>query len=97
VETTSWQQPTATIKSQKPVEWQVATKSHSSYQADGPLVLVRLPEGLIQREAAYAFINELKSWNIKHLLMGSLRSLNEALNKALKQYRQLDHQCSCRG
>jgi hypothetical protein len=54
-----------------------------------------LPEEFIQREAAYAFINGLMGWNMKHLLMGSYRSLNEALNQALKLYRQLGHQYSC--
>jgi hypothetical protein len=39
----------------------------------------------IQREAVHAFIDEVREWEEKqHLLMGGNRSLNEALNQALK-------------
>jgi hypothetical protein len=47
--------------------------------------LVTLREDVIQREAVYVFVNRVKDWDIKqHLLMGGERSLNEALNQALK-------------
>jgi hypothetical protein len=46
--------------------------------------LVRLPEDFIQRQV-YTSVNGLKDWDMKqHLLMGSERSFNEALNQALK-------------
>jgi hypothetical protein len=48
-------------------------------------VLVGLPIGYIQTEAAHAFIDGVRDREVKqHLLMGSDRTLNEALNQALK-------------
>jgi hypothetical protein len=48
-------------------------------------VLVGLPIGYIQTEAAHAFINGIRDREVKqHLLMGGDRTLNEALNQALK-------------
>jgi hypothetical protein len=47
--------------------------------------LVRLPVGFIQREAAHAFIDGVWDRKVKqHLLMGGDRTLNEALNQAVK-------------
>jgi hypothetical protein len=47
--------------------------------------LVGLPEGHIQTEAAHAFIDGIRSREVKqHLLMGGACTLVEALNQALK-------------
>jgi hypothetical protein len=47
--------------------------------------LVGLPEGHIQTEAAHAFIDGIRDREVKqHLLMGGDRTLNEALNQAVK-------------
>jgi hypothetical protein len=47
--------------------------------------LVGLPVGYIQTEAAHAFIDGIRDREVKqHLLMGGGRTLNEALNHALK-------------
>jgi hypothetical protein len=47
--------------------------------------LVGLPVGFIQTEAANAFIDGVRDREVKqHLLMGGDRTLNEALNQALK-------------
>jgi hypothetical protein len=46
---------------------------------------VGLPQDFIQREAACSFVDGVKDWDVKqHLLSGGERSLNEALNQALK-------------
>jgi hypothetical protein len=46
--------------------------------------LVGLPEYFIQREGAYAFVNEEKGRDVKQrLLMGAEVSLNEVFNQAL--------------
>jgi hypothetical protein len=45
---------------------------------------VGLPEGHIQTEAAHAFIDEIRDWEVKqYLLMGGDRTLNDALNRDL--------------
>jgi hypothetical protein len=47
--------------------------------------LVGLPVGYIQTEAAHSFIDGVRDREVKqHLLLGGDRSLNEALNQALK-------------
>jgi hypothetical protein len=47
--------------------------------------LVGLPEGHIQTEAAHAIIDGIRDREVKqHLLMGGDRTLNEALNQAVK-------------
>ena len=46
---------------------------------------VGLPVTFIQTEAAHSFIDSVPDWEVKqHLLMGGDRTLNEALNQALK-------------
>jgi len=46
---------------------------------------VGLPVTFIQTEAAHSFINGMWDWEVKqHLLLGGDRTLNEALNQALK-------------
>jgi hypothetical protein len=48
-------------------------------------VLVGLPVGRIQTEAAHAFIDGIRDRELKqHLLMGDDRTLNEAINQAVK-------------
>jgi hypothetical protein len=43
--------------------------------------LVSLPQYYIQKEAAYAFVNEVKDQEMQqHFLSGSKRKLNEALS-----------------
>jgi hypothetical protein len=42
--------------------------------------LVKLPVDFIQRDAAHAFIDEVKPRELNHLLKGAERSLNMALN-----------------
>ena len=47
--------------------------------------LVGLPVAFVQMEAAHSFIDSIWDWEVKqHLLMGGDRTLNEALNQALK-------------
>jgi hypothetical protein len=47
--------------------------------------LVELPVAFVQTGAAHPFIDGLRDWEVKqHLLMGGDRTLNEALNQALK-------------
>jgi hypothetical protein len=47
--------------------------------------LVGLTEGHIQTEAAHAFIDGIRDREVKqHLLLGGDRTLNEALNQAVK-------------
>jgi hypothetical protein len=47
--------------------------------------IVGLPVGYIQTEAAHAFSDVVRDREVKqHLLMGGDRTLNEALNQALK-------------
>jgi hypothetical protein len=46
---------------------------------------VGLPEAHIQTEAAHAFIDGIRDREVKqYLLMGGDRTLNEALNRAVK-------------
>jgi hypothetical protein len=44
--------------------------------------LVRLPQYFIESEADYAFVNRKRDQEIKHLVMGSSRTLNKALNQS---------------
>jgi hypothetical protein len=43
--------------------------------------LVGLLQYFIQSKADYAFVNRIRDQEIKHLVMGSSRTLNKALNQ----------------
>jgi hypothetical protein len=51
----------------------------------GHWTYVRFSENFIQMEAANSFVDGVKDLEVKqHFLMGSEKSLNEALNQAVK-------------
>jgi hypothetical protein len=68
-----------TTESQAPAGPHVATRIHNGHWAVSPLRL-GLPEHLIQREAACAFIDGARDQDMKQHLMGGKRSLDETLN-----------------